>query len=138
MQDIVTLFDDHDRLDGLAVQLAEIVKATAADSTGAFLLLCELSADLAAHLADEDAAIFAQSLERPADVVRFECEFADLTGAWALYLREWSMENIVADWSGFATETAWMMQRLRARIAQENALLYPLALQRGTIRLKAA
>jgi hypothetical protein len=48
--------------------------------------------------------------------------------ASTLFLRGWDIEAITIDWDVFAQETVTMMERLRARIADENRVLQLLAL----------
>jgi len=43
----------------------------------------------------------------------------------------WTMANIVADWDGYRRASAEMRESMRRRIADEQAILYPLLQTRG-------
>jgi hypothetical protein len=142
MQDLQTLIAEHDHMDDLAEQLIAIA-TDREDVTGALCLRATLSISLEDHLSREDSFLYDQLLGAtdkvfPAAVLDFRRSFADLAADWGDYLSTWDAECIRADWASFAAETIAIMHRLRARIADENALLYPLALQKGHIRLRAA
>lgn len=143
MIDIASLIADHKRLEGLSTALLQIATNPRQDAAGGFLVLRELTCELDAHLAVEDAAIYAKALSgRDGGMTgaceRFEQDFADLTEEWAVYLREWTMENIEEDWAGFGHATRWMMERLQERIEAENGLLLPRAVEAGLLCRKAA
>lgn len=142
MQDFQTLIAEHDHIDVLAKQLSEMA-SDREDVAGVMCLRATLSITLDDHLSREDSFLYDQLLGAtdkvfPEAVLAFRRSFADLAADWGDYLTSWDAECIRADWTTFASETIAMMIRLRARIADENALLYPLALQRGHIRLRAA
>jgi len=142
MQDLQTLIAEHDHMDEMAKQLIAIA-TDREDVTGALCLRATLSITLDDHLSREDSFLYDQLLGAtdtvfPTAVLDFRRSFADLATDWGGYLTSWDAECIRADWEGFASETIAIMIRLRARIAEENALLYPLALQKGRIRLRAA
>lgn len=142
MQDYQTLIAEHDQMDGLAEQLIALISGRE-DAAGALCLRATLSITLDDHLSREDSFLYDELLGAtdkvfPAAVLEFRRSFADLAADWGDYLSSWDAECIRADWASFAAETVAIMHRLRARIADENALLYPLALQKGHIRLRAA
>jgi len=142
MQDLQTLIAEHDHMDELAQRLVEIA-GDREDVAGALCLRATLSIALEDHLSREDSFLYDQLLGAtdsvyPEAVLNFRRSFADLAADWGDYLTSWDAECIRADWEGFAAETDAIMVRLRARIAEENGLLYPLALQKGHIRLRAA
>jgi hypothetical protein len=141
MHDFASLIADHERLSLLSDQLLLATKSSQPDGIGAYLALRALSCELDAHLAAEDAAIYSNALSGSGTSLsaqRFEAEFSALKAEWGIYLREWTVENIKADWQNFIEATAWMMQSLKARIDAENSLILPQALCDGTLRLKAA
>ncbi|WP_164857176.1 hemerythrin domain-containing protein [Sphingomonas crocodyli] len=143
MHDFHTLMIEHDRLDRLAIELLEIV-AGEPDPATALAVRADLSVTLDDHLSKEDGFLYDRLLGNaeedcyPARVREFHSCFAALAADWKDYLQLWDNECVSADWTGFVSETAAMMERLRARIKAENDLLYPLALQKNHIRLRAA
>ncbi len=142
MQDYQTLIAEHDRLDGFAINMMAIV-AGPRNPDGAIAARATLSIDLEDHLSREDSFLYDRLLEKEGDafsqaVGAFHRDFANLTRDWVDYLRGWDADRVSADWSSFAQDTLSIMHRLRERIAAENDLLYPLALERGHIRLRAA
>ena len=142
MHDFETLMIEHDHLDALAVALTTAMSS--ARSVDALLAIrAELSIGLEEHLSKEDAFLYnglidARQPDFPAEIARFHSSFATLAADWTDYLQSWDAECIEAEWQEFAHETVLMMQRLRARIAAENALLYPMALRTNHIRLRMA
>jgi hypothetical protein len=141
MHDFASLVADHERLSMLSDKLLLVTASRRPDGLGAYLALRALSCELDAHLAAEDAAIYGNALRASGtghSIQHFEAEFAALKAEWGIYLREWTVENIEADWQNFIEATAWMMEHLKARIDAENSLILPQALSDGTLRLKAA
>lgn len=142
MHDFETLIAEHDHMDALAAELT--LAMTSAHSVQDVLALrADLSITLDEHLAKEDAFLYDELIDArqpafPAAIARFHSSFADLATDWADYLQSWDADCIEAEWQEFAAETVVMMQRLRARIAEENSLLYPMALRTNHIRLRLA
>ena len=142
MQDYQTLLTEHDGMDALAEQLLEIARGTC-DVQAALETRAKLSVDLDDHLSREDSFLYDEAMGAtrtsfPAAVLRFRQTFADLTADWSDYLRTWDADCITVDWAMFAAETTAITHRLRERIAEENDILYPLALHQSHIRLRAA
>lgn len=142
MQDYQTLIAEHDHMDMLAARLSNIAGGCI-DVVGALQARSALSMALEDHLSREkgflyDGLIRDRAKDFTAAVVAFHDSFADLVEDWGEYLRGWDAECIAIDWPMFGEETVTMMERLRARIAEENGLLYPLALRHSCIRLRAA
>lgn len=141
MHDIERLILEHKAMDGLAEYLLALVESSGPRAEEAFSLIRRLSACLDEHLAAEQSFLYANHFAAvpgrlDEEVTAFERTFADLKEEWALYLHEWTPDNISIDWRNFAHATQWIIRRLRERIAQENDILYPLALQKGRIRLR--
>ncbi|MEZ5654309.1 MAG: hemerythrin domain-containing protein [Sphingobium sp.] len=141
MHDIQQLIAEHEKMDELAEELLTLVQSPDPWAGDAFALVRRLSACLDEHLAAENGILYADHYRAmpgrlESEVVAFERTFQDLSEEWSLYLREWTIDNIVADWRNFSHATQWLMTRLRERIAQENEILYPLALHHGLIRLR--
>jgi hypothetical protein len=142
MDDINRLIEEHQAMDDMARELIELARHSEPQPLEAFNAMRRLSACLDEHLAGEAGFLYRDHLAARPDrleeeVRRFEADFADLTEEWTLYLREWTLDNIAIDWCNYAHATLWIMGRLRERIAQENDILYPLALHHGRIRLRS-
>ncbi len=143
MHDIERLIQEHRAMDELAQDLLELMESPEPRAEEAFSLVRRLSACLDEHLAAEQGFLYADHFAAvpgrlDGEVAAFERAFADLKEEWALYLLEWMPENIGVDWRNFSHATGWIIGRLRERIAQEDDILYPLALQQGRIRLRPA
>lgn len=143
MHDIERLIEEHREMDQMAQDLLALVASSSPQSIEAYALLRRLSACLDEHLAGETGFLYADHFAADPgrldeEIATFERAFADLKEEWALYLHEWTPDNIGIDWRNFAHSTRWIIGRLRERIAQENDILYPLALHHGRIRLRPA
>lgn len=141
MHTIERLIEDHRALDDMAREIIEMVQPAEPRAIEVFNRLRTLSACLDEHLASEAGFLYADHFQGTTgrldeEVAAFDRAFADLKEEWTLYLQEWTPENIAIDWRNFAHATQWIMGRLRERIAQENDILYPLALHYGRIRLR--
>ena len=44
----------------------------------------------------------------------------------AKHIHRWSVQEILDDWSGYRTASAWIRRQMRERVAQEQRVLYPL------------
>jgi hypothetical protein len=142
MQDYQTLIAEHDHMTLLAGDLARAVE-DGQHVDRAIGMRARLSVAVESHLRREESFLLAELRAPgngvfPAAVAKFRQSSTDLTEAWSCYMRGWDVERIAADWAGFAAQTIALMARLRERIAQENRLLYPIALQGCRIRLRAA
>lgn len=137
-----SLIQEHELLDLIAGQLEDCVDVVEPNAPTAMRLKANLSTALADHLGSEDVALYPR-LARSADpklvgaAETFACELAALKVDWSIYLEEWSDDVIESDWATFAHETRAMMARLRARMARENACLYPAALRGSALTLRA-
>ena len=103
----------------------------------------QLSVELDEHLGKEDSFLYSNLMHEQDHplaqaAVKFKSDIAMLRHDWADYLSEWSADVIGGDWGFFRQQTLHLMDRLRERLAQENALLYPLMLKHSHIRLRAA
>jgi hypothetical protein len=141
MLSIDRLIEEHDTMDDMANELMELVRSSEPKANEAFSLLRRLSACLDEHLAGEAGFLYSDHLRSSSarleeEVLAFEKTFEDLKLEWSTYLHEWMPDNIELDWRNFDHATQWVMGRLRARITQENDILYPLALHYGRIRLR--
>lgn len=142
MQEYETLITEHDHLDMLAERLSLIVGGRP-DVEAAVHARSSLSMALSDHLEREDRLLYDGLIRErddgfPTAAALFHESFADLSACWGEYLHDWDADCIGIDWASFAEETIMMMERLRAHIAEENGLLYRLALPRGRTRLPSA
>ncbi|MCZ4341035.1 hemerythrin domain-containing protein [Sphingomonadaceae bacterium G21617-S1] len=142
MQKYETLIIEHDHLDMLAERLSLTVGGRP-DVEAAVHARSSLSMALNDHIEREDRRLYDSLIRKradgsPAAAALFHESFADLAACWDAYLHDWDADCIGIDWASFAEETVMMMERLRARIAEENGLLYRLALPRGRTRLPSA
>lgn len=143
MHNLARLVEEHDALADAARTLIALATEECGRPAEAHRELTHFREELDAHLAAEADFMYADEMRKDptrldTEIIAFEQEFADLKNNWADYLAQWSLEAITADWAGFASATTMMMHRLLERIEAENAVLYPLALQHGRIRLRAA
>ncbi len=131
MQSFTVLVDEHDALTVLADRLSTIAMAEAEDAMAALLARGALASALGAHLQREGEFLYPDLLGGPFSdaVIRFERDFADLVALWSGYLMDWTASAIAADWRKFRGETVYMMDRLKQQISEENAILYPLAIE---------
>jgi hypothetical protein len=141
--DLERLIKEHETLARLTDSLIESLSASPLDIPGIVHLRNELAVALHEHLAKEDAFLYQKSLRASETdfqeaICKFESDFAALSADWSAYLGEWPADVIAADFDTFSEITENLLIRLKARIAHENALLYPLALQQGRILLRAS
>ena len=137
------LIDEHDAIDAIANRLVEIVQSDRPAEMAAHGLMADLAISVHDHLRAEDRTVYGPLLalqqQKPLRTeVEFEMLFEELRCDWEVYLSEWTIECIEADWPTFQAETVAIMKRLRERVQIETSLIYPLALQQGTIRLRDA
>lgn len=60
-----------------------------------------------------------------------------LQGDWFAFLAEWVPECVSADFDAFAAEAAALIERLNDLLSRVRNTLYPFALGKGLIRLRA-
>lgn len=140
--DLERLIQEHDALTHFADRLAAAIDATPRDMALIVNLRSELTVLLAEHLAKEDSFLYVESLRANeadfrAALDAFERDFAALSGDWVAYMERWPVDSVPADVEEFCSATSELLARLKARITHENRLMYPLALERGRIRLRA-
>lgn len=142
MVDFETLMREHDMLGTLADRLSALAADRPCGSETA-AVRASLAAALDHHLGKEDRDIYprlAASADQATSTAAREMndDYDALTAAWAAYMRRWPAAPQPAERADFTAATQTLMARLKARIARENNLLYPLALRGGHIRLRAA
>lgn len=137
------LIADHQRIMALAARLARAIADDQASSAAGLRDAVEVLLDeLLPHLGIEDRDIYPRLLIGHDDattraaieaIERFEGTARD----WMAYRDHWTVDAIASDRTGFGVATAGLLNQLNARVRSENELLYPLALQSSTIRLRA-
>ncbi len=140
--DLDQLIKEHETICGIAERLIAAVCAAPRDLVGILMLRSELAIVLQEHLDKEDSFLYEKSLRQTkgdfiAAIDKFEANYASLTADWQAYLEEWTLDVIAKDLDHFCAVTLEIIARLQARVAHENGLLYPLALQQGRIQLRA-
>ena len=136
------LIHEHAEIDKLSHRLEIEVEKSGPDPQCVAALLGELSLAVKEHLAAEDRSVYEPLIGTKHDKgwraeVDFEAAFQALETDWTTYLADWvTADSIEHDWMTFAEETRGMMGRLRQRVREETDLIYPMALQRGFIRLR--
>ncbi|MBB6123503.1 hypothetical protein [Sphingobium subterraneum] len=142
MHSLMNLINDHEALHKMAHDILALTCGKP-DPAAGYEMLTTFGKRLEAHFLDDADFLYDDpTCTRPTsldDAVRkVESAFAELKTRWRTYRTQWSADNIAQDWEGFAQDSAAIMHRILDRIAQENAVLYPLALQHSRIRLRAA
>ena len=94
------------------------------------------------HHARAAEASFLQSGPDNGSLDAFELElralrhdFSELANSWTSYLERWTPPAITESRAAFGQETTDMMTAFKLRIARENSITYPLALEAGRIAL---
>ncbi len=143
MHHIEQLIEDHELLDNLARDLIDSTRCTHPNPESAYAILRRLSVLMDEHLCAENGFLYDEHfrskpgrLEKEVD--SFIRDFRYLDEEWQLYMSEWTLDNIQMDWRNFVHATFSVIGRFRDRLAQENDILYPLALQCGRIKLRAS
>ncbi len=129
--DVSELKHQHDAIARVAAKLEQAVSAESLpQAVGA--LRWQLARLLMAHLALEDRILYpamqrATDPETRATVARFSTEMGGLADSFPAYMRDWSDDRIASQWQDFCSATRSILAALRARVEQENSVLYPLA-----------
>ncbi|MFN3473899.1 MAG: hypothetical protein ACK4ZW_07620 [Blastomonas sp.] len=92
----------------------------------------KLGSKIMQHMAFEDRHLYAKLLrdERPhvrAIGLKFQSELTKLFSAYSEHAQFWTPERIAQDWNGFRLASIRMTHAMFARLALEEAELYPLA-----------
>lgn len=126
-----TLSEEHRELASLADAIVDLVAAPAPDFQTLGALRWRMSRVLLVHLAKEDKLLYPQlrHSDRPGAArlaTRFAEEMGDLAQSFTEYVEDWPVQRAQTDWTGFATATRAILDRLRERIRREETELYPL------------
>lgn len=141
MYDLMSLMEQHDQLDALADRLVALARDHGASPAGSSALIAEMEAILATHLAAEAECLYGKTgadndNELAATLADFEQDFSLLDAHWCQFVDHWTTKRIAAERAGFQSAATDVMTALKLRIARENAVLYPLALEKGRIALR--
>lgn len=132
MDGIETSRAEHRQLDAMMHEFDCLVAAAAPPEPLGFLhFRRDFARLLTQHLKREDWLIYPRLRASPKAELREAAErlcaeIGAFERMFAAYGRRWTSAQIAADWDGFRIETADLLQRLRRRIAMEEAELYPL------------
>lgn len=143
MQDLLSLLDDHEAIEAVADQLIRSARPGGPSAEQCHLLLCSFKCQLIAHRAAEARFLKGGPPNGRSDAFEMELlalrdEFSELADSWSSYLCRWTRSAIAADRAAFGQETMDMMTAFKLRIARENSITYPLALEAGRIALHPA
>ena len=141
---LTRLLDEHDDIDRRTRSILVLLDEPAAQpdrAAGMLDALGALEAAIVGHIAYEEQFIYPEmtyvgSADLSEAALMFAEELERLRGDWTGYLDAWPEIAIEADWPGFATATRNILPRMLERVRRENDCLYPLALQRGAVRLR--
>lgn len=139
--DLLSLMEQHDRLDALADELVHLARSYDIPAGRCTALLEDMDCILAVHLKAEAELLYsevesANDNSLAATIADFEQDFSLLDELWRQFLGQWTVEAIEADRHAFQSQASDIMTALKLRIARENEVLYPLALEKGRISLR--
>ncbi|MDG5488333.1 hemerythrin domain-containing protein [Sphingomonas sp. BGYR3] len=134
------LIREHRLISQLGGQLRHAL-SIGADTAAAHGAMTTLSDTLIAHLHAEDSEIYPQLMisrdAGAAHAARVAVErFKTLASDWIAHVAFWTPSAISQNRPGFDAATLAILARLDARIAQENELLYPMALSTANLPLR--
>ncbi len=126
----------------IASRAARLTTATARGEAAAIrAALDELADALIEHLANEDREIHPRLMAARDGGVRASAQearvrYESLASDWIALIEAWPTARIATDRNGFAAESNTLVERLYARIREEDDLLYPAALASGQMALR--
>ena len=137
------LIAEHDAIDALAAALGTMLDRPTAEPEAVVALLSELAMAIEEHRRNAHRIVYQRLLDgsnaaAAVTVAHFAEQFGVLEVEWHAYLGDWGADCIAADWEQFGVETRAALDHLLRRLRNEAAVIYPIALQRGAIRLRAA
>jgi hemerythrin-like domain-containing protein len=135
------LIREHDELAEMADGLERVLIPARPNVARAIKLRTTLCTLLHDHLAKEDAEVYPRLMAAadPATAYlagQFFTDYASLTYELTSYLTRWTEDAAAAEWRLFCGATRGVLTRLRNRISDENAMLYPTALAASAISLR--
>lgn len=126
----------------IASRAARLAAATAdGEAMAVRAALDELADALIEHLANEDREIHPRLMAARDGGVRISAQqarvrYETLASDWIALIEAWPTPRIAAEHDGFAAESGALIERLYARIREEDDLLYPAALASGQMALR--
>lgn len=126
----------------IAARAGRLAAATVAgDATTIRAALDCLGDALVEHLATEDREIHPRLMAARDGPTRLGAQearrrYETLAEDWVALIGHWTQARIAADRDGFAAESSALIERLHARIREEDDLLYPAALASGQMALR--
>lgn len=132
MSQLSKLREDHAALARLFRKLRGMIEASKPPAQLVlFDLRRELTSTLIAHLKLEDWALYPRLIESGDSAIsdagrEFQDEMGGLAPAFVAYCDKWSATAIEADWNGYCSDTAAILDALENRLLRENRELLPL------------
>lgn len=135
------LVHEHDMLCNVAAAVEHALAAGPAAIGEALAERDILCALLDHHLSQEDSEIYPRLMacgDGKTELIarQFAAEYSTLETDWKAYLVHWTPTVARGNWFEFQRETRDILCRLRRRIEDENALLYPAALGASVIAFR--
>jgi len=123
------LYEEHRQLEAQAERLREIVMAPVADAAAIAGLRWKMAQALHDHCAHEDEAVY-QTIFASGDgaATRAAWGYRQANGrisrVFGNYIGAWPIPRINREWDAFRADTLAVLDRLAARIASEEDILY--------------
>lgn len=135
------LIREHDELAAMADDLERVLIPARPNAARAIGLRTALGDLLRDHLAREDVEVYPRLMAAPDPATaylagQFFTDYASLTYELTAYLSRWTEAVAAAEWPAFCGAARRVLTRLRCRISDENAMLYPTALAASVITLR--
>jgi len=126
---LAELLGEHLELEKLGARLLDVVNVRVPDAAKVAALRWELCRAFVDHWGREDQLIYDRLLasgdaEAVAAAWEFRREFGALREEMRLYVTEWPVDRIAREWEAFRDHTFALRDRIDARRAQEESVLY--------------
>jgi hypothetical protein len=124
------LCEEHRQLEAEAGRLKAIAMAAVPDAAAIAGMRWKMAQAIHNHCAREDADIY-QAIFASGDAAATRAAWADrkehgqLAKVFGTYVRDWPVARINAEWMAFRAATLAVIEKLAARIATEEGVLYP-------------
>jgi hypothetical protein len=135
------LIGEHDDIEVLSRSIQILTRQEPPDFEKTSILVAQLARDVTEHLEYEYTTVYAVLIARYATVPsagadRFKHLFEDLRSSWSGYFDTWNEDHVRADWTGFCHATDEIFPHLQSCARKELNIVYSLALNDGTIKLR--
>lgn len=129
MRLIDDLCAEHRILEQHAERLLRVVEGEMPDAAAVAALRWNMAQTLEQHCGREDSAVYERLLESEDATARavawhYRREHGALTGDFGLFIAQWPVERITAEWKLFGEECRAVIASLALRIEREEAVLY--------------